>query len=675
MESRSLSRSSSKSDLGLPRSDSMEQKAVLAKQRWQLLSTQTRMPRPNRRGLVMERPSPKAPRALTYEDCGGTQWQSVQSCLGLQVGDDNTTLVATSRLGEEAIGPLVQRIGELVKEGRLKAVCRLMGMCKFSVLPLLLDKCSPEDVNELTTSEDAQVVLARDEVLTDAVIAMKKRQNDQFYKLVPLCSPVMRGFCASLLPPLTFETLLSLDNDVLRDALHLEVLERPGDQAARLSLLLDIAGRIEREFPERAERAVAIKCILWSALSDAQPDLLRTAELPQLTLDLLQKVPASLQGDVLRVAVRQAENAGKESGVRSLLNLALVSGNLLTAATLMHFSPDPEFPEELFKTILQRLAAGGFEVGQKPFSFGIKSVELADPTAKVAKKRQTLLAHQMVIALLQFNKLKYANIARTIISKIDAEPEQERAFILQLCKGLGSQVGSQRQTVVDALPALCTRYLFELEIILEMGEGKKMIAQAVKDYLLSDPRENIMIRLFEELAYRVPLLDVLPKIETTLEWTSQHERIKGAAPGRPLADMVAIAKSLKTLKLPIGRLAGFVDGWRSLGLIVLDQNNGRPHLVEDASRLLASKLVELAISTRSGEVLKLLEGSNFNPQEVVADMVDAGLLVGDALSDYVLATMSKTGVALAHDCTHGHDVAARAAGDIYGNGACARLPA
>ena len=363
-------------------------------------------------------------------------------------------------------------------------------------------------------------------------------------------------------------------------------------------------------------------------------------------MELLEKVPADLQGDVLLVAVQQARASGNKSGVRSLLELALRSDHVVTAARLMHNSPDPEFFGRVFEAILHKLAAAGFKVGQKSLTIDIEKVELAGAAAEANKRNRTLLAHEMVTALLILDKPRCVDVALSIIQQVDANPRQQQAFILELCRGLGLELENLRETMLNALPGLCTKHVFELEIILEMDEGKRLIAQAVVDYLLrGNCNRNIVALFFEKFASRVPLLDALPNIETTLErWPPPGGKIRGVAPGQPLTDMIAIAKALEGLKLTFDRSQTWIDGWRSLGVIVLAPDEGRAgYLADHAYPLLAAKLIDRAASIRPEEALDLLPSLDreTRSQELLADMIGKGLFSGDAFAAFMLSLVSR----------------------------------
>jgi hypothetical protein len=184
-----------------------------------------------------------------------------------------------------------------------------------------------------------------------------------------------------------------------------------------------------------------------------------------------------------------------------------------------------------------------------------------------------------------------------------------------------------------------------LEIVLATREGRSLLAQAVPDYLSSDHCSgDTVASMFDKLAPRVPILHVLPNIQSTLKWDPDGS-FNGVRPGPPLTKMIAMAKGLKIDKLvPFEPSLRWAAGWRSLGLITLDHRQGKPdEIVHDSSRLLAARLIDAA-ATQSDDVLKLMEFMDFKPQEMLADMIANGLLSGDALRNVMLAMMTNPGL-------------------------------
>ncbi|WP_068681741.1 hypothetical protein [Variovorax sp. WDL1] len=556
---------------------------------------------------------------------------------GLTLQDKYTKFVAASRLGEEATKPLANAIGHLMQKGLVQAARKLMDMCKASALPSLLSLCSPDHVEKLTGNTGKVGEGSEDAMRVKVLTAMRSGNLSGAYRLLSLCSADTSANLSTLLPPLDEKMVRALDIDALVDALHVTLVRiRPADEAARqneLTSLLSIADRVD------PARMVAMQCVI--GLSDGPQELRDLALLPQLSLELLQALPKSLQADVLHLAVQQAMNSPEQR--ESLLELALTSGNLTTAASLMHDSPDPEFPQKLFGAVLKRLELAGFKVGQKPFTFDIKDLGPANSETEAAKKEQrTLTAQKMAIVLLMTGEPYHAEAARRIISTINAEPVQQQAFIGELIDRLGFGRGTLSETMANALPTLCSDdHALILDIVLATEEGEKLVAQAAVKCLLGDDCSgDTAASLFDKLAHRVPILHVLPNIQSTLNWDVDGSFI-GVAAGPMLTDMIAVAKNLKIDRLVTFEPApGWVSGWRSLGSIVLDHRQNRPDdLIHDSYRLLAARLIDAA-ATQSDDVLKLMELMDFKPQERLADMIANGLLSGDALRNVMLAMMS-----------------------------------
>jgi hypothetical protein len=310
---------------------------------------------------------PQRPRPLEAQACGD-QWKSVRDCLkkitSLDFQNDNQ-FVAASKLGEEALEPISQALEILMGADNFNPACTLICMCMPAVRLVLLNRCSPEHIRRLKTSDDQDGSNAMGRVLSTAVRDARLGQNfPLFFKLLPCLSPEKRQECVALFPTLTMQMVKVFDDDLtLVEAVHI-TLERirnmPADAyLGELHSLLWLADDVERHDPARAG---AMKCITWPVLTTGKTPLpvveaygnklsglldglQAKAWLAERTLHLLYKVPAGLQGEVLRIAVEQAVNSQDiEKGLGRLRELASLSNKM-----------DAEFAEALKSYLVSAL--------------------------------------------------------------------------------------------------------------------------------------------------------------------------------------------------------------------------------------------------------------------------------------------------------------------------------
>ncbi|WP_146039430.1 MULTISPECIES: hypothetical protein [unclassified Variovorax] len=262
----------------------------------------------------------------------------LENIKGLQIQGGNTIL-AVSKLDAEDLGAVTEAIAILVDANCLRAACTLMGMCKPSILTVLLESRSGP-VNEMKTSGDPTVRKALDRLSRAAArSAWNHGEFLQCRNLVQFCSPRAKaGFIHRSLSLVMEMAKLPVDDHTLVEALRSAVGWVPelGMDACLTALgsLLQISNDLGAH---ELARSVTMKCIIWPALDQiAGPvetrrmdKLEAMAWFPKLTPELLDAVPVSLQSEVLRVAVEQAVNSrNNQECLDRLQDLASLSGKI-----------------------------------------------------------------------------------------------------------------------------------------------------------------------------------------------------------------------------------------------------------------------------------------------------------------------------------------------------------
>jgi hypothetical protein len=507
------------------------------------------LPRPDRSEAGGPRRQPRPLQPLEAEDCGGReQWDAVRACLagieGLKVSDDS--IVADSRLGEEGLESVAKAIGILVNADHLMAACTLMRMCKASVRLALMERCSPDFVDKLTSSKNPEVSKAVDRALILAARYALRHDLPEFFKLLPLCSPEARTHLYECFPLLTKDMADDLSDRALIEAVRITLTWIPNLDTrtclAELHSLLTIAGHLEGR---NRTWAVWMKCIIQPVLHQ----------------------------------IRESVASGDER---------------------------MKFLDELDE--LQSMA------------------------------RLSPLAYQMARDLVMAGELKDADLVATIFSsRIDEAPEHERALILSMLEGLGIQGNiSLASLMASALPTLCSAHPFELEVILRMGEGRRLVAQAVQILLLHGPDAATVALLFDALAHRVDLRAVpTPLSQSAMMGLSRH---------MATLDLDALLGNCTR------RLHQWAPGWRHLLLMSLD-----PALAGDSFLSRAIQAIDAAAADSllggAEERLDILSSpavlrALLSMQGIRVPATGQSLLSADALHNVMRAVVGDRGLVL-----------------------------
>lgn len=382
----------------------------------------------------------------------------------LKVSDDS--VVADTRLGKEAVAPIAKVIGILVDADHLMEACTLMRMCKPSIRLALMETCSPDCVDKLTSSKNPEVSKAVDRALILAARYALRHDLPQFFKLLPLCSPQARAHLYECFPSLTKDMAEDLNEHAFIEAVRITLAWIPELNThaclAELHSLLSIAGHLEGH---NRTWAVWMKCIIQPALQQVH------------------------------------DQAASED---------------------------------------------------EPLKFKCKLDELQ------TMAQLPPLANEMARVFFMAGESHYFDLVATVFSShVGGAPQHEQAIILAMLDGLGIQSDfNMLSLMAGALPTLCSTHSFELEVILRMGQGRKLVAQAVQGLLLHGVSDATVALLFEALAHRVDLRAV----------------------PRPLSEpaMMDLSRHMATLDLDpfLGncarRLRQWAPGWRYLLLMNLD---------------------------------------------------------------------------------------------------------
>lgn len=547
----------------------------------------------------------KQPQPLQLIDCP-KEWPAVQRCLtgiaALDVQDSH--IAASSKLDKrdkEACQGIAKAIGILMDARRFNAACTLMLMCTQSARRGLL--CS-NHIDTLKASVKASDEGgAKDRLLSaEARGALRRPDLPKFFQLLPSCSPKARMKLVEMFPPLTMDMVEALKDDTLVEAVR-TTLERISKQDTpeclrEMGSLLQIAQRLAFE-----PRALAMQCIIWPALravaarvgsSPGDLELTRLDEMARLPdadliLRLLGDMPASLRREVLRVAVDQAANPLVIQGGMGCMPEVAIEG-------LRDDSPNRDAAyRPLLKAVHLELA----EVGILAQASSFEITKIGQKDAELAAK-QASVAREMVTVLVMTGEPYYVEAAKTILSAACAEPEHQRAVIQKLIEGLrhGILVDTLESNMVHALPTLCSADAsFELDVILAMNEGQKLVAEAVVKLLRHhQPDAATVASLFKALAHRVDLRAAMPAVQTVAVRSSETGPIDRIEPGG-LGTGVMKTMSARMKRVQLGAqladctrlLRQWAPGWRLLLFMNLE-----PGLVHDPLWLFAAKAVDAA---------------------------------------------------------------------------------
>ncbi|MDR6534997.1 hypothetical protein [Variovorax soli] len=433
----------------------------------------------------------------------------------------------------------------------------------------------------------------------------------------------------------------SLKSEVLRVAVEQAVQSPDIEECTdRLRGLASLSGKIDEALAEE------LRSHVMTALSHLS---LQGDEAVQGHWKLLKSVEKEVRSaqqsgiaDLVRTKVRGL--LGKAS-VDTLLRLAenfrlaIATGALDAAARLIHDCPYPEFGEpareELFQAVVERFATVGLHLEQRPLRLG--KAELNDKLKVQDDAQQDRVVLDMAIVLMATatGDLYYSTLATSILSMHFVTPEHQLAGIQTLIVRAGLElrdviVLDVESDLFRALPELCSAdHAITLEAILAMDEGRRLIAEAVVDYLLQDNFNGAAIGpLFKALAHRIDLR---------------------AALRLPEDPMNKILRQMKYAKLQFGFDEDFdwAPGWRLLACM----HERHAELIEMPSKthalLRAVQAIDAAAADRlhggAREQLNALDDSLI--QEALVIMLKTGaiherLLTDDALTNVMRAFVS-----------------------------------
>ncbi|PSL81559.1 hypothetical protein C7T35_26495 [Variovorax sp. WS11] len=254
---------------------------------------------------------------------------------------------------------------------------------------------------------------------------------------------------------------------------------------------------------------------------------------------------------------------------------AVDTDDLRTAALLIRDWPYPEFGnparERLSEAVIDKLAVAGYKAELRPFSFMV----LAEMSTDVEQEEQRSVALQMAVVLAATGDPECSQFAGTILSIVFPMPEDPQ-WAIQWIVGEPKPdiVGAIPTLMINALPLLCTAELSpELDVVLKMDEGQKLVAEAAMDGFLNGKWNNAnKALLFNALAHRVDLGPALPAIKTTVRLEDGGKaRIEQVLDGRPLTAL----KELEGWRMFFNLSAGQVQhvhpwarGWRFLWIML-----------------------------------------------------------------------------------------------------------
>ena len=293
---------------------------------------------------------------------------------------------------------------------------------------------------------------------------------------------------------------------------------------------------------------------------------------------ILKNLELGLRPDLsigARASVLVGTPASRLSNLADDFRRAVDADDLRTAALLIRDCPYPEFGnparERLFKAVIEKLAAAGYKAELQPFSFMV----LAEKSTDVEREAQRSVALQMAVALAATGDPECSQFAGTILSIVFPMPEDpEWAIQWMVGEPKPDIVGAIPTLMIYALPLLCRAERSpELDVILKMDEGQKLVAEAAVDGFLNGKWNNAnKALLFNALAHRVDLGPALPAIKTTVQLENGGEaRIEQVLDGPPLTALRKLAGWRMYVNLSAGQVRHvhpWARGWRFLWIVL-----------------------------------------------------------------------------------------------------------
>lgn len=272
-----------------------------------------------------------------------------------------------------------------------------------------------------------------------------------------------------------------------------------------------------------------------------------------------------------RASIWVGKPTSKLAGLTEDFRRAVGSGDLRKAALLIRMAPSTDFGvvarERLLGAVIDRLAVAGYNFQRRSFSFLL----LQPRHAAAAVMEQLEVALEMAIVLAETGDSKYLNLAGAILSLVFPTPGDQRWVIWRMLGNLSSAIDNDPiSSMTDLLPRLCRAdYSVRLDLILKMGEGQALVAQAVvADLLAAASPGSVVASFFKVLAHRIDLGPYLPEIHTTVIRTKDASaQITGVAEGTPSDDMIKLSKHMSLLNLSAHRIDlsfPWSRGWRLL---------------------------------------------------------------------------------------------------------------
>ena len=647
----------------------------------------------------------RAPPPTLWIQAFGKRYEEVHKCLqdikGLDFRDDGS-IVAVSKLGEKALDSIVKAIKILLDPGhpevdQLKSACTLICMVNPSVRVALLSELNPNHIRALALSADSEVRGAMNSALQAAGRdALRCADFSRFLKVLAFCSKETGVSLMELFPPLTTEIVQGLDKDSVIEAVRLttERIMRLPDRHARLAeldSLLSIAGTLrEVDLP----RAVALKCIIWRALSsenwDPDPavssklkELQYRALLPALTPQLLKSIPDGLDPrEIANVAEEQKSipqnfDAGlqhlfaagsqrvEEEGAHALGSEIRVGegigfdpGQFLQVQLEGLGIPSNDDPRiQMIKALPALCDANHSPVlnsilmadqGKKLIAQALMDCLLKGhySSAIVASLFTALADHVDLksVLLKEIGQDTWASASRASVAMkmvIDflksgvPDGVKAAAKILPLTQESKVMDGSLRSQMRDLLPTLCEAgHSIDLHFMLSTKLGERLIAQAVEDYILQGSLSAAKVALlFKALAHRVDL-------RTTKLFSIDAQWLLTSL--RPTPSVQTLIKQLASVQLEGDQLSECTrllqqwrPGWRLLLVPCQDETAFSPHRFDlGIYSILSIKAIEDAgLDAERGGVRDRMALPSLRIPETLKTMLDISVAGQPLLSD------------------------------------------
>lgn len=457
------------------------------------------------------------------------------------------------------------------------------------------------------------------------------------------------------LTPKSFDHLSADElTEVLGIAVELAASSQTTEECVnRVRGLAALSDRID-ESAAKALRSTLIRVVLLWLVRWSERDYEAYKNSLQETLTNLE---LGLRPDTFSIRARASVLVGRPASRLSTLadnfRRAVDTDDLRTAALLIRDCPYPEFSnptrERLSEAVIEKLAVAGYQAELRPFGFK----EMVEKSTDVEQEEQRSVALQVAVVLAATGDPECSQFAGTILSIVFPMPEDpEWAIRRMVGEPKPDIVGAIPPLIIYALPLLCKAELSpELDVILKMNEGEKLVAKATVDGFLNGKWNNAKeVLLFNALAHRIDLGSALPAIQPAVPLEAGGKaRIEQVLDGPPLTALRKLASWSDFSAGQVRHVHRWARGWRLLWIMLTTKTEflDEPAFLKEPMLLMGAIAIDAAAADgRRGGADELLHRLKFPwAQEALDAMLqirvnDKPLLSDDDLQNVLRAMLS-----------------------------------